>query len=263
MVLICDPDGDCFEWGGYDQTTGAAAAGVDWPAGWDTGGAGTYTATLDLSGLNLSGVGTWTVSLYNGFGSSVGLEFTDVTFTVPYVCPLDGLAPGCTDEGACNFDPLADYNDGSCDYFCFTCTETLLLETFQSYDHALPLTVQATNGWETWSGPSGTAKIPLWCSTDLTVRLRSSRPRLIPFAVQRCRLPHWGHPGEYVVQFSISTEAGQTAYYNFQGEATPGIEWTLETFIDTQGDLAFVQGEDTLQSIGISGGCRQFLHPHF
>jgi len=259
LVLICDPDGDCFEWGGYDQTTGAAAAGVDWPAGWDTGGAGTYTATLDLSGLNLSGVGTWTVSLYNGFGSSVGLEFTDVTFTVPYVCPLDGLAPGCTDEGACNFDPLADYNDGSCDYFCFTCSETLLLETFQSYDPSLPLTVQSTNGWETWSGPSGTAEDPFVVFDGFDGALALVSTEADPVQSSDVIFPIGATSGEYVVQFSIFTESGQTAYYNFQGEATPGIEWTLETFIDTQGDLAFVQGEDTLQSSGYQVGSDNFF----
>ena len=31
--------------------------------------------------------------------------------------------PGCTDSGACNFDPLATHIDGSCDYSCIGCME--------------------------------------------------------------------------------------------------------------------------------------------
>ena len=32
---------------------------------------------------------------------------------------------GCNDQGACNFDPGATCNDGSCDYSCFGCTDPL------------------------------------------------------------------------------------------------------------------------------------------
>lgn len=31
--------------------------------------------------------------------------------------------PGCTDSNACNFDPLATNDNGSCDYSCFGCTD--------------------------------------------------------------------------------------------------------------------------------------------
>ncbi len=31
--------------------------------------------------------------------------------------------PGCTDPDACNFDPLATIDNGSCDYSCFGCTD--------------------------------------------------------------------------------------------------------------------------------------------
>ncbi|HCZ07973.1 MAG TPA: hypothetical protein DHV07_02405 [Flavobacteriales bacterium] len=254
LVLLCDPNGDCFEWGGFDQTTGATAAGVDWPAAWDTGAAGTYTVTLNVSGLDLSGLGTWSVSLFNGFGDSGGLDLTDVTFTVPYVCPLTGLNPGCTDNAACNYEPSADYNDGSCNYFCFNCTETLLFENFQSYDTTVPLTVQATNGWETWSGIAGGVEDPYVVLAGADAELELVSPEVDPSQASDVVFPIGASDGQYVVQFSMSTQAGQTAYYNFQGDNTPGIEWTLETFIDTEGGLAFVQGEDTLQADGFQVG---------
>jgi hypothetical protein len=34
-----------------------------------------------------------------------------------------GAVEGCTDPAACNFDPTANSNDGSCDYSCYGCTE--------------------------------------------------------------------------------------------------------------------------------------------
>ncbi|MFM9983759.1 MAG: T9SS type A sorting domain-containing protein [Flavobacteriales bacterium] len=36
---------------------------------------------------------------------------------------LGNVTVGCTDPGACNFDPSATCNDGSCDYSCYGCTD--------------------------------------------------------------------------------------------------------------------------------------------
>ena len=245
LVVVCDPDGDCFEWGGYDQTTGVPSAGVVWPDEWATTTGGTYSATLDLSGLDLAGTGTWTIGLYNGYGESFGLELTDVTFTIPYVCDLTALEPGCTDAAACNYDPTADYNDGSCDYLCFTCTSTLISETFQSYGTATPLTVQSTAGWETWSGVSGTVEDPyvVFNGFDGAVELLS--PEADPSQANDLYLPIGETEGQHVVQFSIEANPGEVAYYNFQGAVTPGLEWTLEVFIDVDGSMTYIQDTDT------------------
>ena len=246
LVVLCDPNGNCVEWGGYDLTAGETPAGVDWPVDWDTPVAGTYTAALDLTASGLSGLGTWSITVYNGYESSSGLDLTDVTFSLPYVCPLTGLNPGCTDTAACNYDPAADYDDGSCDYFCFTCTETLLEETFQGYDAFSPLTVQSTVGWQTWSGPSGTAEDPFVVFDGFDGAVSLVSPEADPAQANDLYFPIGATEGDHVVQFALQTEPGQTAYYNFQGDATPGIEWTLETFIGVDGTMTFVQDTDTV-----------------
>ena len=35
---------------------------------------------------------------------------------------------GCTDEDALNYIPIANYDDGSCEYLVFGCTDTLYIE---------------------------------------------------------------------------------------------------------------------------------------
>ena len=35
----------------------------------------------------------------------------------------DQINDGCTDPNACNYNPFATYDDGSCDYSCFGCTD--------------------------------------------------------------------------------------------------------------------------------------------
>ena len=246
LVVLCDPDENCVEWGGYDFSAGETPAGVDWPVEWDTPDGGTYTASLDLTASGLSGLGTWTVSVYNGYLSSNGLDLTSVSLSLPYVCPLLDLEPGCTDPAACNFDPAAEFNDGSCDYFCFTCTETLLQESFQSYDAFTPLTVQSTAGWQTWSGPSGTAEDPfvVFDGFDGAVALVSAEAD--PAQANDLYFPIGATDGEHVVQFTLRTDPGQTAYYNFQGDPTPGITWAMEVFIGPDGAMTFVQDTDTV-----------------
>lgn len=42
--------------------------------------------------------------------------------TTENFCITTSGVPGCTDPNACNFDPAATVNNGSCDYSCFGCT---------------------------------------------------------------------------------------------------------------------------------------------
>lgn len=260
LVVVCDPDGNCVEWGGYDLTAGETDAGVSWPTAWDVTTAGTFTATLDLSGAGLGGVGTWYIALYNGYSDSFGLNLTEVTFTVPYVCPLTGLSPGCADEVACNFDPAADYDDGSCEYLsCVACGGTLLLETFQSYTGGQQLTVQSSAGWETWSGVPGTDEDPyvVFEGSDASVALVSME--VDPAQANDLFFPIGASTGHHMVQFSMEIGAGYTGYYNLQGSTTPGLEWTLETLIDTEGNFLFIHGNDSTLASGFQAGQDQFL----
>ena len=117
-VTITDPNGVCVSFGGYDSSPGGCSSignySAIWPAGWNTATSGTYSATVDLSGTSLSGSGTWSFSLYNGYSSSGGVSY-DATWTLNDVCPADAPdVPGCTDPAACNYDPAATLDDGSC-----------------------------------------------------------------------------------------------------------------------------------------------------
>lgn len=86
------------------------------PSSWGTS-LGTYTATVDVSSANLSGNGTWVVMAYNGY-QSLGPGYIQCVGTVVAdgVCADPNAVMGCMDTSACNYNPAATYNDGSCSY---------------------------------------------------------------------------------------------------------------------------------------------------
>ncbi len=116
---ITDPNGVCVSFGGYnDSPAGCSSIGnysTIWPSDWNTATSGTYTATVDLSGTSLSGSGTWSFSMFNGYSSSSAVTY-DATWTLNDVCPDGGNPdiPGCTEPSACNYDANATLDDGSC-----------------------------------------------------------------------------------------------------------------------------------------------------
>ena len=118
-MTVTSPEGQCVVFGGYDISPGCdvdlGLYGAVWPSDWTGSASGTYTASVDLSSAGLTGSGTWSVTAYNGW--STGGEVTyDLSFTLNDVCSLSGLVPGCTEVFACNFDPAATVDDGSCIY---------------------------------------------------------------------------------------------------------------------------------------------------
>ena len=125
-VAITDGNGQCVAFGGYDSSPGGCTSlgnyTVVWPSDWNVSTSGTYTATVDLSSANLSGTGTWSVVLYNGWASASTVTY-DATWTLGDVCENTDIA-GCTDPAACNYNPDATVDDGSCESLsCAGCTD--------------------------------------------------------------------------------------------------------------------------------------------
>jgi hypothetical protein len=60
----------------------------------------------------------------NGYSASAGAAY-DVTLTLNGLCTSDSVdVLGCTDETACNYNPPANVDDGSCEYTsCAGCTD--------------------------------------------------------------------------------------------------------------------------------------------
>lgn len=127
MIEIGLPDGNCYAIGGYNLTSACTDLGnyqVVWPAAWQTTTSGTYTATVDLAGAGLTGTGPWSFTLVNGWTTSSGVDY-DATLTLNGLCTSDETdISGCTDASACNYNPQATTDDGSCDFAsCSGCTD--------------------------------------------------------------------------------------------------------------------------------------------
>ena len=83
--------------------------------------AGCYVYINDSFGDGICcayGTGAYTVSS-NGTVLASGGEFTATEVTE--ICL--GSDFGCTDATACNYDPAATTDDGSCDFSCYGCTD--------------------------------------------------------------------------------------------------------------------------------------------
>ena len=128
LVEIGLPDGSCVALGGYDLTSATCTDLGDytvvWPETWWVSTAGTYTASIDLSASALSGAGLWSVTIINGWEDGGAANY-DATFTMTGLCTSDDIdIPGCTDATACNYNPNATTDDGSCDFSsCSGCTD--------------------------------------------------------------------------------------------------------------------------------------------
>ena len=128
LVELGLPDGSCVALGGYDVTSATCTDlgnyTVVWPETWAVSTAGTYTASIDLSGASLSGTGLWSITLINGWATG-GSSNYDATFTMTGLCTSDDIdITGCTDATACNYNPNATADDGSCEFdSCTGCTD--------------------------------------------------------------------------------------------------------------------------------------------
>ena len=124
LVQLNPPDGGCFELGGYDVVTVDCEFLGDntvfFPETWQTSTIGQYSVEINLLdlGFEIEGEGTWSVNLLNGYTLSEGALY-DGSITFVGVCDLEEVVDvsGCTIDSACNYNPEATSNDGSCLYF--------------------------------------------------------------------------------------------------------------------------------------------------
>lgn len=113
LLAICDPSGTCVEYGGYDISLGYTDAGT-WPSSWQSTASGVYSMSIVLSSFGLNGEGEWSISAVNAYAASGAVNY-DIDLALHGVCELE-LVPGCSDSNACNYDPSAQTDDGSCTY---------------------------------------------------------------------------------------------------------------------------------------------------
>ena len=79
------------------------------------------SVTMEFGPITTDGGGGVTIKLETLEG-----EETDITWPQPIACYQDAVASciyGCTDEEATNYDPTAEWDDGSCTYDLLGCTD--------------------------------------------------------------------------------------------------------------------------------------------
>ena len=127
QIEIGLPDGSCVAIGGYNVVSECTDLGnyaVVWPPEWQVTTSGTYTTSVDLSAAGLAGTGLWSFTVLNGYTTGGGSDY-DVTLTLNGLCTSDNIdISGCTDPSACNYNALANVDDGSCEFAsCSGCTD--------------------------------------------------------------------------------------------------------------------------------------------
>jgi hypothetical protein len=118
MVGLTAPDGTCLQYGGYNLSLNCPSAGL-WPSNWNTSAQGTYTASVVFP-EPIQGTGTWTITILNSWASSNGASY-ETTLTFNGLCAGNFNNPGCTNADACNYDPTAVSDDGTCEFESCSC----------------------------------------------------------------------------------------------------------------------------------------------
>ena len=122
-MVVCDPNSNCFEVG-YESTSSSYTYYGPWPSNWDYYGSGTNgppAAELDVSEFGLAGTGTWSVTFELHLDSWAAAQWAG---SLTLEGPCEPIIEGCTDSEACNYNPEATDDDGSCVYADPVCTCT-------------------------------------------------------------------------------------------------------------------------------------------
>ena len=119
MLFIYPPNNPCYYVGGYNVPSNCVELG-SWPplvTGWNNTLSGNYTTTISLESLNVTGSGAWSFEVVNGWPASGGAGYSGSIDLYGVCPPSDSELIGCTNPTACNFNPFAVQDDGSC-YLC-------------------------------------------------------------------------------------------------------------------------------------------------
>lgn len=119
-VIVEAPNGVCKQIGGFDVDFGCTSTGF-WPSAWQNSASGNYVGAATITNAP-EGVGTWFVRIGNGWSGSEGAHFS-ADISIHDLC-LEVNPSGCTNPAACNYNPAATVDDGSCDLTsCYGCTD--------------------------------------------------------------------------------------------------------------------------------------------
>jgi len=130
VIDMTDSFGDGWNGGGYsiaDASTGVVVASGDIDTATTGDGSSVGSDNLCLAD------GCYTIFVGGGtFESEIGWSLTGADATLAGGAPFSGTFSintancfGCMDTGACNYDSLAQNDDGSCDYSCIGCGDSI------------------------------------------------------------------------------------------------------------------------------------------